>query len=296
MRSVAPNEVSDEDLARDLKEFLSDHDATLKFPAHKEPLVSIVVVTYNKALYTYECLRSLLADPLPEHEVIIVDNASSDETPWLLRKTANALIIRNAENQFFARACNQGARSARGKYLLFLNNDAFVHPGCISSLLETMDSAPNIGAAGAKIIWRNGRLQEAGSIIWSDGSTQAYGRGDDPTKPEYCSTRDVDYCSAACIIVRRDAFEKLGGFDEAFKPAYYEDVDLCMRLWSAGYRVVYQPLAVVTHVEFAGSSFDTATELMKKNRLIFRAKHKEALEKQLPFSAGNIPGARTRAK
>ncbi len=291
--TVRVGDLSDDVLKRRLSEFLADN-AALEFPIFEEPVVSIVVVTYNKAYYTYQCLRSLLADSIPPHEVIIVDNASSDETSALLRKTRNIRVIANATNQFFVRGCDQGANAARGEFLLFLNNDAFVHAGCISSLVEAMASAKNIGAAGAKLVWRNGRLQEAGSIVWRDGRGLGYGRGDDPTKPEYCYTRDVDYCSAACLLVRRDIFEQLGGFDETFLPAYYEDTDLCMRIWKSGLRVVYDPLAVATHVEYAGSSFEAAKQLMEKQRPVFVAKHRLALERRLPFSQRNILRARDR--
>lgn len=285
-RPTQPSLLNDERLSQELNEFLFC-DKNLEFPIYTSPLVSIVIVTYNKAYYTFQCLRSLLADSLPSYEVIIVDNASSDETTELLNNLRNAIVIRNKENCYFAPACNQGGEKARGKYLLFLNSDAFVHRGCVSSLTRTMESAFDTGAAGAKLVWRDGRLQEAGSIIWRDGSALGYGRGDDPSKPEYSYARDVDYCSAACLIVRRELFERLGGFDESFTPAYYEDTDLCMRIWDADYRVVYQPMAVATHVEFASSSFESASRLMEKQRLIFLTKHAKALERR-PIPSENI--------
>ena len=292
-RPTQPGLLSDERLSQELNEFLFC-DKNLEFITYTSPLVSIVIVTYNKAHYTLQCLRSLLADSLPSYEVIIVDNASSDETPALLSKLRNVIVIRNNENRFFAPACNQGAGKARGKYLLFLNADAFVHRGCVSSLMRTLESAPDTGAVGSKLVWRDGRLQEAGSIIWRDGSALGYGRSDDPSKPEYSYARDVDYCSAACLIVRREFFERLGGFDESFTPAYYEDTDLCMRIWDAGYRVVYQPMAVTTHVEFASSSFESASRLMEKQRLTFLAKHGKALERRPGPSENALIRARDR--
>jgi GT2 family glycosyltransferase len=287
---------SDEKLFVDLKDFLSVPSSRLSIPSYENPVVSIIVVTYNNAHYTYGCLCSLLKDTLPPYEIVIVDNASTDETDTLLGKTLNLKVIRNKRNEFFARACNQGAEVAKGKYLLFLNNDAFVHQNCVRSLVDTVDSTCDVGAAGAKLVLRDGRLQEAGSIIWRDGSALAYGRGDDPSKPEYSYRRDVDYCSAACLMVRRDTFESLRGFDESFTPAYYEDTDLCMRLWAAGLRVVYQPKAVATHVEFAGSSLEKATELMRRQQLMFVAKHREALDHQLPFAKANVLRARERKR
>ena len=270
--------LSDEELARSLREFLSSAHGVIEFPYYRDPIVSVVIVTYNKAHYTLRCLRDLHLDTSTPYEVIIVDNASSDETSVLLPRLRNITTLLNTENSFFSRACNQGARTARGKYLLFLNNDVFVHEDCVSWLTKTLESASDVGGAGAKLVWRDGRLQEAGSVIWPDGSAHGYGRDDDPSKPQYCYARDVDFCSAACLIVRRDAFEKLGGFDEAFTPAYYEDADLCMRLWNAEYRVVYQPLAIATHIEFGSSSSETARNLMEKHKAVFLEKHSSILK------------------
>jgi GT2 family glycosyltransferase len=286
-------EFSDEILKRNLTQFIST-DGALEFPAYNSPTVSVVIVAYNKAPYTFQCLRSALESLPPPFELIIVDNASTDDTSALLARIRGARVIRNRKNRFFGPACNQGASVAKGKHLLFLNSDAFVREGCISSLVNTMESAPDVGAAGAKLIWRNGLLQEAGSIVWRDGSALGYGRGDDPSKPEYCYARDVDYCSAACLMVRSDLFENSGGFDERFTPAYYEDTDLCMRLWTSGYRVVYDPGAVAVHVEYAGTSFDTAERLMAMQQSLFVAKHRKTLGKHLPFSERNVIRARSR--
>jgi GT2 family glycosyltransferase/SAM-dependent methyltransferase len=270
--------LGDEELVRGLREFLSSAHGVLELPYYRDPIVSVVIVTYNKAHYTLRCLRDLHLNTSIPYEVIIVDNASSDETSVLLPRLRNITTLLNTENLFFSRGCNQGARTARGKYLLFLNNDVFVHEDCVSWLTKTLESDSDVGGAGAKLVWRDGRIQEAGSIIWPDGSAHGYGRGDDPSKSQYCYARDVDFCSAACLIVRRDAFEKLGGFDEAFTPAYYEDADLCMRLWNAGYRVVYQPLAIATHIEFGSSSSETARNLMEKHRAVFLGKHSSILK------------------
>ena len=93
----------------------------------------------------------------------------------------------------------------------------------------------------------DGTLQEAGSLIWQDGSCLGYGRGDDPEQPEYMFRRDVDYCSGAFLLFRKQDFAALQGFDEAFAPAYYEESDFCIRLRKSGKRVVYDPRAVITH-------------------------------------------------
>ena len=136
---------------------------------------------------------------------------------------------------------NQAAREAHGKYLLVLNNDAQLQPGALRSALTTIGSSPDIGAVGGRIILLDGTLQEAGSIIWRDGSCLGYGRGDDPFAPTYMFRRDVDYCSGAFLLTPRALWNQMGGFDEKYKPAYYEETDYCMRLWERGLRVVFDP-------------------------------------------------------
>ncbi len=288
------HEFSDEMLNRQLREFLSIENSPLELPSTKNPKVSILIPTYNKVAYTHKCLQTLRTNTDSQFEVIIVDNNSTDETGKLLDRVRNARIIRNEENRFLAPAWNQAAKAAQAEYLLFLNTDVFVQPECINMLVKTLESASDIGAVGAKLLGRDGRLLEAGSIIWSDGSTFGYGRGEDPGKPEYNFVRDVDYCSGACLLVRRDLFEKLGGIDESFIPMYYEETDLCVRIWRNGFRVLYQPLASVVHVEFGSSSSTDAKRLMEKHRVEFVAKHSEFLSNQFSLLRSNVFRARNR--
>src|SRR5262249_42048264 len=145
-------------------------------------------------------------------EVILVDNGSTDETDKLIGKLDGATILRNPENLHFICGANQAAQTARGEFILFLNNDAELLPNAIESSLKLMRSSNTIGAVGAKLIKRDGSLQEAGSIIWRDGITCGYGRGDDPLSPPYQFQRNVDYCSAAFLMTRKALFHKLGGF------------------------------------------------------------------------------------
>lgn len=272
-----------ESLARwKLRHFLAHPKGRLSFPRHDEPVVSIIVLTFNKAHLTYQCLESILAHADLPYELVIVDNNSLDETPALLERCENAVIIRNEQNLGFVRGCNQGAKVARGSYLLFLNNDTVVTANWLSSLVATIEGHPRCGAVGCKLVWPNGRLQEAGSVVWADGSTSGYGRGDDPLSPPYCYLREVDYCSGACLLVRRDLFWKLGGFDERYAPAYYEDADLCLGIARLGYRVLFQPAVVVFHHEFGSSSWEAAKSLMEANRQRFREKWKGLLQQRLP--------------
>jgi GT2 family glycosyltransferase/glycosyltransferase involved in cell wall biosynthesis len=271
-----------EQALRELSAFFEQGDR-LCLPAADDPVVSILVVLFNEAELTLRCLRSLIDTVDVPAEVIIVDNASSDATWRLLDRLDGARVIRNNEDRHFLRAVNQGSGEARGSALLLLNNDAKLMPGALQAALETLHSATNIGAVGGKLILPDGRLQEAGNIIWSDGTCAGYGRGQDPNAPEYQFQRDVDYCSGAFLLIRRDLFEKLGRLDDGFAPAYYEETDFCMRLRQAGYRIVYDPRVEVMHFEFATSSFNQAGALMQRNHKLFFERHQQVLaENHLP--------------
>jgi O-antigen biosynthesis protein len=226
-----------------------------------EPLLSIVIPVFNQSGYTLNCLRSI-TDVL-EHsrlkaEVIVVDDCSTDDTQEMLDRFTGIHVISNETNSGFIDACNCGAAEARGEYLLFLNNDTLVRNGCFEELIETFRLKPEAGLVGAKLLYPDGRLQEAGGIIWNDASGWNYGRLDDPDKPEYCYLREVDYCSGACIAIPRKVFQQLGGFDTHYRPAYCEDSDLAFRVRQAGFKVYYQPLAQVVHFEGITSGRDTA--------------------------------------
>jgi GT2 family glycosyltransferase/glycosyltransferase involved in cell wall biosynthesis len=222
--------------------------------------VSVIIPVFGRVDLTWRCLASI-ATHAPEApiEVLVVDDGSPDDTAQRLGGIEHLRLIRLATNQGFIRACNRGAHEAHGRYLLFLNNDTVVGTGWCDELVRTFVDVPNAGIVGAKLIYPDGSLQEAGGIIWKDGSGWNYGRGDDPLKPEYSYRREVDYVSGAALAVPRDLFLELGGFDEHYAPAYGEDSDLAFRVRQAGRTVVYQPLAQVIHEEGATSGRDLAT-------------------------------------
>lgn len=230
----------------------------LSFPSFSEVAVSIVIPVHGKAAVTRQCLESILSvgGDIP-YEVIVVDDASPDHTARMLRSMRNLRVVSLNSNVGFIRACNAGARDARGRYVVFLNNDTVVHPGWLRYLFDTAENDPRIGLVGAKLIDTKRNIQEAGGIIFNDASGWNFGRGKHPDLPEFNFVRDVDYCSGACILVPRELFSRIGGFDERFVPAYYEDTDLAFTIRSLGYRVVYQPRAVITHLE--GVSHGTST-------------------------------------
>ncbi|MFN2597876.1 MAG: glycosyltransferase [Pyrinomonadaceae bacterium] len=239
----------------------------------RAPRASVVIPVFNKAEFTFQCLRSLAREvDADDAEIIVVNNASTDETGELLARFGDALrVVNNDENLGFVDACNQGARLARGRYLVFLNNDAVVLPGWLDELTRTIEADDSIGAVGSMFLYPDGRIQEAGAIVWRDGAAFHHGWGGSADDPRYAFARDVDYCSGASLLIRRDLFERLGGFDRRYAPAYYEDADLCFGARAAGFRVRYQPLSRVLHYEGATAGKDTSAGF-KRFQVVNRAK------------------------
>ena len=243
---------------------LAPADLTLPgvLPTSLEPQVSVIVPVYGKVDYTLRCLRSIERHPQrTRFEVLVVDDASPDDSAQMLASIPGLRLIRNPQNLGFVRTCNRGASLARGDYVLFLNNDTEVHPGWLDELVRTFETFPNAGLAGSKLVYPDGRLQEAGGIIWRDGSGWNYGRNQDPSRPDVSYARDVDYCSGAAIIVPKPLFDRLGGFDEHYVPAYGEDSDLALKIRAEGLRVIYQPASVVTHFEGVSQGLDIGSSI-----------------------------------
>lgn len=258
--------------------------------AQTAPLVSVIVPVYNHLDATLRCLQSI-ADvwfgSLPV-EVIVVDDGSTDRTAGVLAAIPGIAYLRREENGGFIAACNSGAQVARGTYLYFLNNDTVVCEGWLERLVATAQSDVLIGAVGSKLVWPDGRLQEAGSIVWRDGTAWNYGREGHPDDPRYNYRREVDYCSGASLLVKRDLFELLGGFDTRYAPAYYEETDLCFGLRSLGYRVVYEPTSRVIHFEGVTAGRDPDAGV-KRFQEINRAKFCEKWSAVLPRHFENDP-------
>ncbi|HZH31317.1 MAG TPA: glycosyltransferase [Pyrinomonadaceae bacterium] len=269
--------------------FLNDVLSGARLPAGGDdgtlPRTSIIIPVFDKVEFTFQCLRSLLREiDFAETEVIVVDNASTDETAALLAHFAGLVrVIRNAENRGFVDACNQGAAVARGEHLVFLNNDTVVLPGWLAALRETAEGDASVGAVGSMFLYEDGRVQEAGAGVWRNGAAFHYGWGGSPDDRRFNFAREVDYCSGASLLVRRELFERLGGFDRRYAPAYYEDVDICFGVRSLGYKVVYQPMSRIVHHEGATAGRDTATGFKRYqviNRAKFVAKWREVLERE----------------
>ena len=268
--------------------------------APEMPLVSIIIPVYNGLKLTQGCLRSISNNTgYPNCEIIVVDNGSVDGTTEYLRQVQSDRLrpVFHKENLGFVEACNSGAAAASGGYLLFLNNDTEVQPGWLESLVEFTQATPDCGAVGAKLVYPNGRLQEAGGIIFSDGSGCNYGKGQNPNDPRFNFVREVDYCSGAALLVRKTLWDEIGGFDRRYAPAYYEDTDLCFEIRRRGFKVYYQPKSVVVHYEgqTAGTSLQSGYKRYQvENRRKFVEKWAADLAGQSTNDRRNVARASNR--
>jgi GT2 family glycosyltransferase/glycosyltransferase involved in cell wall biosynthesis len=253
----------------------------IAFPVHEQVEISIIIPVFNQFHFTQACLASLQEHQGRERfEVIVVDDCSTDATAETVPRMEGVVYVRNVTNSGFIASCNRGADNARGKYLLFLNNDTTVKDGWLSALVDTFAEEPRAGIVGSKLVYPDGRLQEAGGIIWRDASGWNYGKFDDPEKPEYNYLREVDYCSAAALMIPKALFQSVGGFDRKYAPAYYEDTDLSFKVRQAGYKVFYQPLSEVIHCEGATGGTDLSTGT-KKHQDINRSTFAKTWEVEL---------------
>jgi O-antigen biosynthesis protein len=274
--------------------------APIAFPAYEQPLASLIVTAHTGAETTAACLRSIAElTEGPAFEVIVVDDAADEDNARLWEAVSGAEILVNDPGIGYLRSANRGAAAARGRYLVLMNNDVEVRPGWLRALIRRAETAPDVGAVAAKLIYPGGAVQEAGAIVFRDGSGWNFGNGGDPAFHEFNYVREVDYGSAACLLVRRDAWEQVGGYDERFTPMYYEDVDLCFGLRANGWRVLYEPTASVIHHEGATAGTDLSSgskRFQDLNRPKLVEKWRAELERdQLPHDPRNVRRASNRA-
>lgn len=233
-----------------------------------EKSVSVIIPVYNQFQLTYQCLTSLiLSGDAANIEIIVVDDASSDATQLIESKVNNLKVIRNENNLGFLHSCNKAAAAALGKYIIFLNNDTEVESGWIDNMLDVFERFSDTGAVGAKLIYPDGTLQDAGGIVWESGTPWNVGHGKDRDDPEYNYVREVDYLTGAALMVLREAWDVVGGFSESYAPAYYEDTDIAFKLRKAGYRTRYCPQATVVHYEGRSNGTDTGSGV-KQHQLV----------------------------
>ena len=253
----------------------------IEFKSVKKPQVSVIIPVYNQFKHTYNCLKSLKElNDKATFEIIVVDDCSSDDTPTLIKNISGITFIRQEKNGGFIESCNTGAKLAKSQYLMFLNNDTVVYNNWLDALLEVFENYPDAGLVGSKLVYPTNQLQEAGGIIFSDASGWNYGRMGKPDEPWYNHVREVDYCSGASILIENKLFVELGYFDERFKPAYYEDVDLAFMIREIGKKTYYQPASKITHFEGISAGTDL-TQGMKKYQVDNQIKFKQKWHKQL---------------
>ena len=256
----------------------------ISLPHFSDPMVSLIIPVHDSAELTERCLKAILhsTEKIP-YEVIIVDDTADADTKALLKVVEGARVIVNEENLGFLRTINRGAAASQGRYLVLMNNDTEPQPGWLDALVNRAKSADDIGVVTPKFVYPDGVLLEAGGIVWREGVAHNYGRDRDAHAPEYNYVREVDYGSAAALLVRSEVWKAAGGFDERYVPIYWEDTDLCFTARKLGWRVMYEPKAVVIHAE--GSSMGTdlgsgGKRHQARNQPKFVAKWREALNEQ----------------
>jgi GT2 family glycosyltransferase len=270
---------------------------TIEFPPCPSPRVSILILAWRQVSLLEACLRTIVdtcGQSVPYEVVIVLNDASAQVEDFLRSRVRGARLVQSRVNLGFSGGNNRAAAEARGEYLILLNDDTAVEPGWLDWLVATADANPRAGAVGSTILFADGRIQEAGSVIWNDGSTMPVGRGDARDSLDWLFVRRVDYSSACSLLVRRSAWETVGGFDEGYFPAYYEDVDLCLALRERGYATLYEPRSRVRHHESASSDTRFKRFLFARNQRRLVDKWRHVLRYQEPAVPSSRP-ALTRA-
>ncbi|KLD62592.1 hypothetical protein Y882_15275 [Dyella japonica DSM 16301] len=267
-------------------------------PTCEQPLVSVVIPVYGKLEYTLACLRSIVRHaPTAPFEVIVVDDRSPDDSVALLEQVVGLRVLRNERNVGFVGSCNAGAAAARGQFLLFLNNDTQVTPNWLDGLLGCFADRADCGIAGSRLVYPDGRLQEAGGLVFDDGSCWTAGRFERRDAPAWRYRREVDYVSGAALMIRREVFSHIGGFDQRYAPAYYEDTDLAFAVRQQGLKVYYEPSSTVIHCEGISAGTDLHAGMKRHqvtNQATFVAKWKPLLRAHPPAGTSLLRALRWR--
>lgn len=269
-------------------------------PTSAEPLVSVIIPVHGKLAYTLGCLRSIARHaPAAPFEVIVVDDASPDDSAERIGQIGGVRLLRNAHNLGFIGTCNAGAAAARGQFLLFLNNDTQVMPNWLDGLLCCFGDHADCGIAGSRLVYPDGRLQEAGGLVFGDGACWNVGKFEQRDAPAWRFRREVDYVSGASLMIRRDLFERIGGFDSRYAPAYYEDTDLGFAVRAQGLKVYYEPSSTVIHCEGISAGTDLSAGMKRHqvtNQATFAAKWQQALREQPPAGTSLMRALRWRRR
>jgi GT2 family glycosyltransferase/SAM-dependent methyltransferase len=256
----------------------------ISLPEYEHPKVSLVIPLYAHAELTRACLESIREHTAHvSYEVILVDDAADEDTKRLLDAVHGAKIVHNESNLGYLRSVNRGAAAARGRWLVLFNNDTEVTRGWLVAMLGCAESADDVGVVTPKFLYPDGSLNEAGAIVWRDGTGVNYGRGELPSHFQYEYRRETDYGSAAALMVEAELWKEIGGFDERYLPMYYEDADLCFEARERGRRVLYEPEAIIIHIEGATAGNDAESghkRYQEQNRSKFIAKWRRRLESE----------------
>ena len=258
-------------------------------PCSKNPLVSVVIPVYNQFEYTYWCVRSIVDTTKNiDYEIIIADDCSTDTTVNIHQYLPGVRVVRNHKNLRFTLNCNNAVNHAKGKYVALLNNDTIVEEGWMSSLLDVLEKDPEVGLVGSKMIYPDGVLQEAGCVVWQDGSAWNIGKGLNPNLPEFNYLKEVDYVSGASFMFPKALWDRLSGFDERYAPSYCEDSDLAFQMRYHGYKVMYQPKSEVVHFEGISNGKALKTSLKAyqlTNTRKFYEKWRDVLKENAPIGS-----------
>lgn len=249
-------------------------------PCEKQEVdISIIIPVYNQWQLTASCLNSILEtcgnNSKIQYELILADDHSSDETLNAAQIYPGLKVTRTPQNVGFLRNCNYAVKQARGKAILLLNNDTIVLPNWMSSLHQTLLQNDNAVIVGSKVLYPNGLIQEAGCGIYSNGRAFQIGFQYPRGTPLLNIIRQTHYVSGCSMLIRKSFWEEVGGFDERYKEAYYEDSDLAMSAHTLGKKVLYQPLSELIHFEHR--SYGLRSKILSYNRNVFVNKWSELL-------------------
>jgi len=267
-----------------LRAFLYE-DKKIVLPIATHPKCTVIIPTYNGAEHTLQCLLSLVPQCAEWMEILVHDDCSTDETMKLLSRFGNLSIVRSSGNIGFLKSINSAVNHARGEFVILMNNDARLAEGSIQQMIAQFENDPSCGYMGARVMLADGTLQEAGCMIFQNGQTSGYLRFSRNDDLRALYMREVDYCSAVFCLIKREQFQKMGGFDMAYAPAYFEETDFCMRLRQAGLHCLYNPAILIEHFEFGSLPSSSARKAISDRRRVFLDRWRNTLsEERFPKS------------